>query len=142
MRRGLPSARIDDVGQTENVALLADVFDAIGAADVDRLRDYYTDDYILELPYSPTGPAVVSGRDAALDYVAAALTQVRFTLAMREMHPSADADLIIAEYDSEGTMLASGAPYRNAYIGLWWFRDGRVCKTREFYNPLATTAAG
>ena len=80
------------------------------------------------------------GPGEALAYVAAALEHVRFTLTITEVHPSADPDLVIAEYTSEGEMVATGQPYRNRYIGLWWFRDGHVCRTREFYNPAATTS--
>lgn len=117
--------------------MLVRAFDAIGATDTNALRDMYADDYVLELPYSPGGPVTVEGREAALAYVDEALTHVRFTLTMREVHPSGDPDLVIAEYDSEGEIVATGAPYRNAYIGLWWFRDGRITRTREFYNPQA-----
>jgi ketosteroid isomerase-like protein len=125
--------------EVDRLDVLARVFDAIGAADTDALVDLYTDDYVLELPYSPH-VSVVEGRDEALAYIAAALEHVRFTLTLTEVHPSADADLVIAEYTSDGEMVATGEPYRNRYIGLWWFRDGRVCRTREFYNPAATAS--
>jgi ketosteroid isomerase-like protein len=48
--------------------------------------------------------------------------------------------LVIVEYTSEGKFLATGRPFRNRYIALWWFRNGRVCRTREFFNPTAVTS--
>jgi ketosteroid isomerase-like protein len=127
--------------EVDRLAVLADVFEAVGAADIPALERLYTDDYGLEMPYAAEGPVVVEGRAAALARVGAALEHLRFTLTLTEVHPSADPDLVIAEYTSEGAMVATGAPYRNRYIGLWWFRDGKVCRTREFYNPLATSSS-
>jgi ketosteroid isomerase-like protein len=123
----------------DRLAVLGTVFDAIGAADTEALVELYTEDYVLDLPYSGAG-TIVEGRDEALAYIAAALEHVRFSLTITEVHPSTNPDLVIAEYTSEGEMVATGEPYRNRYIGLWWFRDGRVCRTREFYNPTATTS--
>ena len=125
----------------DRLAVLAEVFEALAVADIAALERLYTEDYVLELPYTAEGPVVVEGRSEALAHVGAALEHLRFTLTVTEVHPSVDPDLVIAEYTSEGAMVATGAPYRNRYIGLWWFRDGRVCRTREFYNPLATLSS-
>ena len=111
----------------------------IGAADIAALEKLYTEDYVLELPYAERdrggrgsigGPGPCRRRSRA-----PALHAHR-----HRGHPSADPDLVIAEYTSEGAWVATGAPYRNRYIGLWWFRDGKVCRTREFYNPPATSS--
>lgn len=103
---------------------------------------HYSDDYVLELPYaSPDAPLVVEGRDAVRGYLEAAFQTFRFVLTLTERHPSADPDLQILEYTGEGRVLATGRPYRNRYLGLWWFRAGEICRTREFYNPAAAARA-
>lgn len=112
------------------------VFAAISSGDVDALIDLYSPDYTVELPYAEPELTIV-GRDEALGYLKEALAQLRFSLTLTEVYPSADPDLVIAEYASDGEVVATGAPYRNRYIGLWWFRDGRACRAREFFNPTA-----
>jgi hypothetical protein len=125
-----------------NVRVLEACFAAIAAGDADRLVAHYTDDYELEFPYrSPDATYTVRGRDAVRVHLAQAFERVELALSLTALHPAADPDLIVAEYRAEGRLRASGAPYRNRYVGLWWFRDGRVCRTREYYDPVAAAAA-
>lgn len=50
-----------------------------------------------------------------------------------------DPDTIIAEYQSEGQVLATGARYANSYIGIWKFRNGKMAMRREYADPSRTT---
>jgi ketosteroid isomerase-like protein len=109
-------------------------FDAIAAGDADALVTNYTEDYFLELPYADP-PKVVIGRDEVREYLRAALGVFRFRLVIEEAFPAAD-DLVVLEYTSTGEVVATGAPYQNRYVGLFWFRDGLICRLREYYNPL------
>lgn len=125
-----------------NARLLRECFAAISAGDVDRLVAHYTADYELEFPYrSPDATFRVRGRDAVRAHLARAFERVELALALTGLYPAADPDLIVAEYRAEGRLRASGAPYRNRYVGFWWFREGRVCRTREYYDPVAAAAA-
>jgi ketosteroid isomerase-like protein len=65
----------------------------------------------------------------------------RFTLTITDVQPLADASAVVAEYTSEGKVLATGSRYANTYIGIWRFREGRVSATREFYDPMVAAAA-
>jgi ketosteroid isomerase-like protein len=64
------------------------------------------------------------------------LETLRFRLRLETIHPGLDPDLLVAEYTSDGIAKPTGKPYRNVYIGLYRFRDGRLCGLREFYNPV------
>jgi ketosteroid isomerase-like protein len=57
------------------------------------------------------------------------------------VHDCLDPDVLVAEYTSEGEVTTTGKPYANTYIGIWRFRDGRVCGLKEFYNPLISQRA-
>ncbi len=127
----------------ENLQLLEKCFAIIGRGDAEALVQNYTTDYVLELPYSsPLDMVRVAGRDAVKEFLAGAFQIVRFDLKIDEVHANPDPDLIIAEYHSQGRALTTGKPYANRYVGFWWFRGNRVCKTREYVNPLALTEAG
>lgn len=111
---------------------------AVGSAE-QMLVGNYTDDMVLELPYA-SPPSVIEGLDTALEYLAAAFGVFRFNLTITEAHECLDPDLLVLEYTSAGHVLSSGKPYANRYIGVYWFRDGRIAKVREFYNPVASAA--
>jgi ketosteroid isomerase-like protein len=128
------------VTDVTNADLLGQVFEALGAADVDALDDLYTDDYVLELPYAKPDPVRVEGRAPVQEYLRGAFGVFRFELALTGVHELVNGDLM-AEYTSEGTVIPTGRRYANAYVGLWRFRDGRVSATREWYDPLVAAEA-
>jgi len=119
-----------------NVALMKRCFATIATGDADALVEHYTDDYVLELPYaSADGATRYDGREAVRARLRAVFRVLRLDLTITHLHPAADPDLVIAEYTSAGTSLPSGTRSSNRYVGFWWFRDGRVCRTREYFNP-------
>ena len=40
------------------------------------------------------------------------------------------------EYRSDCTMLPTGAPYRNRYVGLFTVRDGKLAEFAEYFDPV------
>ena len=120
----------------ENLTLMRQCFEIIGTGDADALVLHYTDDYVLELPYATTdGGRRYEGRDAVRTRLRAVFRVLRLNLTITQSHPTADPDLVIAEYTSEGTSLPTGERTSNRYVGFWWFREGLVCRTREYFNP-------
>lgn len=125
-----------------HLEVLRSCFDAIARGDASAVVEHYSHDYVLELPYAdPQVPFRLEGREAVRAYLDEAFGVFRFTLTLCEQHPSGDPDLLILEYSGEGVALTSGRPYRNLYLGLWWFRGGEICRTREYYNPAAAALA-
>jgi ketosteroid isomerase-like protein len=128
------------VTEPANAAILHRAFAAVGTADVDALDDLYTDDCVLELPYSKPDPVRVEGRAAIKEYLAAAFQVFRFELTLTSMDELVGGD-IVAEYTSEGRVVPTGRRYANTYVGLWRFRDGRIRATKEWYDPIVAADA-
>ena len=61
-----------------------------------------------------------------------------FKLEPIEYHECLDPDELIAEYRSEAIVKRNGNEYKNRYIGVLRFRDGKISHWREFHNPQAT----
>ncbi len=128
------------MSQQSNLEILQSVFDAMG--DADAVVAHYTDDYVMELPYaSVDGPDRTEGKEVVRERLVQAFKVFSLTLHITEVYPCVDPDLVIAEYTSEGEVIPTGRRYSNRYIGLWRFRDGKVCFTREYLNPEAAKAA-
>jgi ketosteroid isomerase-like protein len=121
--------------RNRNRKTLDQFMSAIGGRDFAALESICTSDLVAELPYSDP-PARFEGFHAYRSGVSPLLEIYRFSLSLSEIHSSLDPDLIVAEYTSEGTAIPTGKPYRNVYIGLFRFREGRICHLREFFNPL------
>jgi uncharacterized protein len=126
--------------RASNQALLASVFETISAGEFERLGEYMTDDLIFELPYGPDFiPNPVEGLEAwnQMQLMTFKLFS-SFRLELVEVHECLDADKLVAEYRSEAVVVRNGNDYRNRYIGVLRFRDGKISHWREFHNPTAT----
>lgn len=125
----------------KNLEIVRRAFAGIAAGSAEQmLIGNYTDDMVIELPYADP-PSAIEGLDTAVKYLTAAFGMFRFALTITEVHECTDPDKLVLEYTSEGTVRASGKRYANRYIGVYWFRDGKIARVREFYNPLISASA-
>lgn len=130
-----------DLIRQRNLDIVRRAFAGIAAGSAEQmLVDNYTDDMVIELPYA-SPPSDISTKVTALKYLTAAFQTLRFSLEITDVHECVDPDLLILEYTSEGVVLATGKQYANRYIGVYWFRDGRIARVREFYNPVISAEA-
>jgi ketosteroid isomerase-like protein len=122
--------------------LLKTVFAHMARGDAAAAVAHYTPDYVIEFPYPVSrGAFRVEGREKVGEYLAQAFQVFRFELEIDVVHPSADPDLLIAEYHGRGRALTTGRSYDNRYVGFWWFRDNAICRTREYYDQGVADAA-
>ncbi len=126
--------------RARNLACLRKAFAGVSAADADLMLANYTDDLVMELPYSDDSP-VLEGRDTVRAYLGPAFDVFRFRLDITAVHETVDPDMAVVEYTSEGQATTTGKRYANVYIGVYWFRDGLICKVREFFNPMVAARA-
>jgi hypothetical protein len=124
-----------------SIDLVRRVFDAFGTGDVAALDHLYTEDYVLELPFSKPAPVRVEGRTAVQEYLTGAFQVFRFQLSVTDHWTLEGVDGLVAEYVSEGTVLPTGKRYANTYVGIWRFRDGQVSHTKEWYDPIVSAEA-
>ena len=130
-----------DEQRQANRATLERLFTALNTSDWGALGSLYTEDYVLELPFADPEPVRAQGLAEVATTLGPMLETFRFTLSIVAVHECVDPDLLVAEYTSEGTVTTTGKPYANTYIGLYRFREGRVCGVKEFYNPLLALRA-
>ena len=110
------------------------------AGDVDGHNELCTDDVLFELPYGDP-PGRIEGREAVRRYLKGALSVFKLRLWLTNVMETGDPDVLVAEYASDGTVTTTGKPYSNTYIGVYRFRDGKLCGVREYYNPVPATTA-
>lgn len=101
---------------------------------------HYTEDLILELPYGGE-PFVLEGRETVRAYLKSAFEVFKFRLDITDVHECTDPDKLIIEYVGDGRVATTGKPYNNTYIGVYWFRDGAICKVREFFDTALSMQA-
>ena len=124
----------------QNMEVLKTAISSIGTGNSEVFSNLYTEDWVLELPYSEP-PKVLTGLNEILTYLKPQMGKLEFTLTLTEIFECLDPNLLIAEYVSEGRSTITNKPYQNTYIGLWRFREGKICGVKEYLNPLIATEA-
>ncbi|GAA3206950.1 nuclear transport factor 2 family protein [Actinocorallia longicatena] len=109
------------------------------------LPDLLAEDVVIEMPFArPGGPSRIEGRAAFLAFAEPrrAAFPVRFE-AVREVavHDTADPEVIVVEYELEGTVTTTGHRASARFIGVLRARDGRIVLWREYQNTQAIAEA-
>lgn len=129
----MATAPLDDHRQ-RNFDVVQRAFAAVGAGDADAQVANYTEDIVLEFPFTDP-PTIVSGRTAVHERLKNAFKVFHFNLTISEVHACLDPDELIVEFTGSGSYLPNGAPYENRYIAVFNFRDGKICRQREYFDP-------
>src|SRR6185437_1838784 len=89
--------------------------------DIETFVELMAPDGYLEWPYRPPGvPARLQGRQEIRAFLTAAATEfIRFD-EYRDVvvHETVDPEVIIVEYEAHGTVVPTGAPFRQTVIAV------------------------
>jgi len=131
---------VGDDRRASNRAVVEEVIATISAGRFEQLAEFVSDDLVFELPYGPDFmPNPIEGRETWNQMQLMTFKLFRsFTLELVEVHECLDPDKLIAEYRSNAIVARNDNAYLNRYIGVFRFRDGKICAWREFHNPEAT----
>ena len=126
----------DQDRRARNLAAVQGAVAAINAGDAAGQMTHYTDDLVLEFPFADP-PKRLESKAVVEPYLTTALGLFTLDLQVVEIHETTDPDELIVEAAATGTYTPNGAPYENRYVIVYGFRDGLICRQREYYNPLA-----
>jgi uncharacterized protein len=126
--------------RARNLEAIRKAFEGVSAADADQMLEHYTEDLVMELPYI-IPPLTINSREEVRTYLREAFKAFKFRIWITEVHPTVDPEMAVLEYKSEGQIATTGKRYANTYIGVYWFRDGRISRVKEFFNPEITAVA-
>ncbi|MFF0209210.1 nuclear transport factor 2 family protein [Streptomyces althioticus] len=99
--------------------------------------DLFTEDGVLEFPYAPEGyPTKTVGKEGLFDYMKNFPQHFRVEFIDLHFHETVDPSLVIAEFKSRGTALATGRPYNQTYISVVETKGGKISRYVDFWNPL------
>ncbi len=113
-------------------------FATASIGDAEGFVDMWAEDGSIEFPYSPQGfPQRLDSKAAIREYMRRFPEMLRIDrLSEPVFHQSQDARVLVAEFSCEGQAVATGKPYNQKYISVVEFRDGRIVKYRDYWNPL------
>ncbi|NQE86720.1 nuclear transport factor 2 family protein [Nocardia terpenica] len=123
--------------------LVQHALDLLLTHDMAGFAGLWAVDGTAEFPFAPPGyPTRLAGRAAVEEY----LRDYPDKFDVREVdhvtvHQTVDPEVVIVEFEAAGLVTATGAPYRLRYIAVITVRDNEIRHYRDYWNPLAASAA-
>ena len=110
--------------------------------DLNSYADLFASDGVLELPFSPhKSKRVIQGRENIRAYLAGVANAPLRPTGYKAMtiYETTDPEVIIAEYDMCGEVVATGQPYQLRYLQIVKVHHGEIVTLRDYWNPLGTS---
>ena len=120
---------------------------AHGVADRDFavLPELYAEQTDVRHPMNPYGDHPLLSRDALREHfggVGPRVTEVvRFQPTNIRVHHTTDPEVIVAEFEYAGTVVATGEPFRVPAIFVLRVRDGLIVESRDYIDHLSMIRA-
>lgn len=112
--------------------------------DFDALPDLYAEQTDVRHPLWPGGtPPLTSRDDLRRHFSAGADTTatVRFRPEDVVVHETQDPEVVVAEFEYRGTVLATGEPYAVPCVFVMRVRDGRIVESRDYIDHVSSARA-
>ena len=126
-----------------NRATMTELLRRLGTQDFAGACALLTEDVVCDWPYLPTPstPRELRGRSTMEAFFRGGMSAFEpYRYEITRVLDLLDPQQLVAEYRSNSRLLATGAPYRNQYLGLFAFRDGLVAYWREYIEPTVVAA--
>lgn len=113
------------------------------AKDMAGFAGLWAADGTAEFPFAPADyPQRLEGREAVLDYVRDYPEKLDVRAMVSQfVHETADPEVVIAEFETEAVVVASGKTIRPRYIAVVRVRDGEIQNYRDYWNPVVALEA-
>lgn len=141
-------ANSGDPDVAARIELVCAYLEALQRQDPEALCALVTEDFVLEVPLSPSGNndsgdamawrGIEDFRANYAEHFPTILTSQKLTdVAIR---PTVEPGFVYAEAFGDMT-LANGKPYKNRYVFRFRIRDRKICELLEFANPVTGAIA-
>lgn len=124
-------------------AVLLELFAHLNARDYEAALGLVADDVLWEMPFAPPALRAPFNRERFGKLLRGwpAVFSHGLTFSDVDITPMLDPDRIIVEFRGEAVMAATGQPYRNRYVGIFEFSDGRIVHAREYFDSAVAIRA-
>lgn len=126
-----------------NVRITRRAIQAVTDYEFDLIPGLAVADIIVRQPFAAMGqPELYQGRDAFVNGLRFIPNLFRsFELSIGAVFDCPAEDTVVFEQTSKGVFKVDGSEYRNSYLMIFKFRDGKIAEWIEHYDPRLMTEA-
>ncbi|MFI5776009.1 nuclear transport factor 2 family protein [Nocardia sp. NPDC051570] len=124
------------------IATINEYFARSSAKDFDGMLKLCTDDVEMRIPYQPPGfPNKGTGKAEVRQMSAAAERYDRVEQRVVSAEPMLDPNGWLVETKGDMVVRSTGRPYRNDYLNVVRFRDGKIAEIVTYHDSVAMLVA-
>jgi ketosteroid isomerase-like protein len=127
------------VQRRANIECLDQMMTMLSRGDLDGAFELWADDGALEMPWLPDRAQRCIAPATHVRELFRRLNEESFrrlTLSLGTVYPLLDPDAVLAEYTGEATVRVNGNTYRNEFVGLFRFTEGRIVLWRAYMDAI------
>jgi uncharacterized protein len=121
--------------------------DGVAERRFDDLPGLYAEETDVRHPMSPFGDQPLRSREALREHfggaarVRATVQALRYRPENVVIHETADPEVIVAEFEYAGTIVATGEPFAAPCVFVLRVRDGQIVESRDYIDHVAMAKA-
>jgi ketosteroid isomerase-like protein len=114
--------------------------DGVAAGRWDELPDLYAEQTDVVHPFDPLRAPALRTRDELREHFrpTGAGPQLDRRPANITIHETTDPEVIIAEFEYQGTVVETGEPFAQPAIFVLRVRDGEIVSSRDYFDHVTT----
>jgi len=107
----------------------------------DQIADLYAPEVVIEMPFGP--PLIPARRETGREDLraqtkAGAAERVYTSVENVSVHETTDRDVVVAEFEVHGQLLADGRPFALPFLMITTIKDGLIVSSRDYNNPVVS----
>jgi ketosteroid isomerase-like protein len=124
--------------------VLLRLVNGVATRDFDALPELYAEETDVRHPMWPGGMQPLRSREDLRRHFSAgadATATVRFRPDDVVVHETQDLEVIVAEFEYRGTVLATGEPFAVPCVFVMRVRDGQIVESRDYIDHVSSARA-
>ncbi|WP_167837580.1 nuclear transport factor 2 family protein [Nocardia altamirensis] len=128
--------------RAQKMATIEKFYQLTSVKDFEGFLALCTDDVHMSIPYQLPGfPNSADGKDQIRQTSSAVDRYERYAMWVTKIEPLLDSDSFLVETKGDMVVESTGRPYRNDYLNIFRFRDGKICEWVSYHDPVKQLVA-
>ncbi|MFI7000815.1 nuclear transport factor 2 family protein [Nocardia sp. NPDC050175] len=131
-----------DEERERKIAIIGQFFELASVKDFEGFLALCTDDVRMSIPFQLPGfPNQGEGKDEIRRMTADVDRYDRYTISVVKVEPMLNPDSFLVETKGDMVVHSTGRPYRNDYLNIIRFRDGKIAEWVTYQDPVRQMVA-
>jgi ketosteroid isomerase-like protein len=115
--------------------------DGVSSGAWETLPGLYAEDVVVEIPLAIPAPMRIEGREEIRRHLTDRAGLLKLRIVDHVVHETGDPEVIIAEFVTEGEVVATGRRFTANNVQVLRVRDGLIASSRDYHDHFRINEA-